>query len=104
MDSPNDAAACKATSSSAWSWQTKTPFPAARPSALITHGGRAIDSDSRSRNACRLHHVLRERLRALDPGGSGARPEDGHADMPELICDAGDERRLRPDDDEVCFE
>src|SRR5436190_23947331 len=44
--SPSDETAGSAASSSSWVRQTNTPLPAARPSALTTHGGRATDSVS----------------------------------------------------------
>ena len=84
--------------------QTKTPLPAARPSAFTTHGGRATASGCGRRHAGRAHHLLGERLRALDPRGRRAGPEDRDAGVPQLVGDAGDERRLGPDDDEVDVE
>ena len=53
------------------------------------------------RNAGRGHHVLRERLRALDPSRRGRRPEDGDPGVAQDVGDARDERGLRPDDDEI---
>ena len=55
----------------------------------------------RERHARSAHDVLGEALRPFDARGRGARPEDGHTAPAELVGDAGDERRLRPDHDEV---
>ena len=44
--SPSAATATSAASTSSGVWQTNTPLPDARPSALITHGARATDSVS----------------------------------------------------------
>ena len=66
---PSASAARSAASSSSCVWQTQTPLPAASPSAFTTHGGRATASVRARRDAGRVHHVLRERLRALDPRG-----------------------------------
>ena len=50
---------------------------------------------------CLAHDVLRECFGSLDPSGFCPGPEDRDARVAELIGDAGDERRLRPDDYEV---
>jgi hypothetical protein len=55
-------------------------------------------------NAGGLHDLLRERLRAFDPGCGGARPEDRDPHVPELVGDARDERCFGPDDHEVGIE
>ena len=52
---PSAAAARSPASSSSCVRQTKTPLPAASPSALTTHGGRATGSVARGRHAGRLH-------------------------------------------------
>src|SRR5438105_1374893 len=57
--------------------------------------------DSRGRDTGGGHHLLGKALRALDPGGRRARPEDGDAASAEVVRHARDERRLRPDDDEI---
>src|SRR6185503_82050 len=49
---------------------------------------------------CR-EHLLGERLRPFDSRGRLARAEHRHACASELVGHAGDERRLRPDDDEI---
>ena len=98
---PSEATAGSAASSSSCVRQTKTPLPAASPSALITHGGCATASASAVGNAGCAHHVLGERLRALDSRRRGARAEDGDAVVTQGVGHAGDERRLRPDDDEI---
>ena len=56
------------------------------------------------RHAGRAHHVLRERLRSLDPRRRRARAEDGDPVSSQLVGDAGDERRLGADHDEVGLE
>jgi hypothetical protein len=48
-----------------------------------------------------VHDVLGERLRAFDPRRGGTGAEDGDPRMAEVIGEAGDQRRLRADDDEV---
>src|SRR5581483_6833158 len=48
--------------------------------------------------------LLREALRSLDPRSGGAGPERGDPRVAQLVGDARDERRLRPDDDEVDVE
>jgi hypothetical protein len=40
-------------------------------------------------------------LRTLEPRGLGRRPERGYADRLEGVDGALDQRRLRPDDDQV---
>jgi hypothetical protein len=53
------------------------------------------------RDAGGLHDLLRERLGALEPGGGGDRSEAAHALGGERVGEPRDERRLRPDDDQV---
>ncbi len=85
---------------------------AADPDALargepvrLDDAGRARDGErSRGRHAGGVHDLLREALRALDRGGGGAGAEDGDAAAAQLVGEAGHERRLRPDDDEVDLE
>jgi hypothetical protein len=50
------------------------------------------------------HQLLGEALRALDPGGGGARPEYGEPAAAQAVGDAADERRLRPDHDQIGVE
>ena len=50
-------------------WQTKTPLPAASPSALTTQAARATGSVAAVGTPGGVHHVLGEALRALDPRG-----------------------------------
>ena len=78
-----------ARSSSSCVRHTNTPFPAASPSTLITHGGAGDGQRLRGRDAGRRHHLLREGLRALDPRCRGAGPEHGDPG-------AGARRRRRP--------
>ena len=47
------------------------------------------------------HQVLREDLRALDPGRGLARAEDGHAGRAQTIREAEGERQFRPHDDQI---
>ena len=68
---------------------------------MTTHGGLATGSVCRGRHAGSLHHLLRERLRAFDPCRACARPEDGDPAVAQLVGEARNERRLRPDHDEV---
>ena len=80
-----------AASASSRSSATTTPLPAARPSAFTTArppssstNAAAFSTSSklpraRRRDAAALHQILRERLRALQPGRGGGRPEHGHA-------------------------
>ena len=67
---------------------------------------RARDRERRPRVGTpgRRHHLLREALRALDPRGLRARAEHGDAGVAQLVADAGDERRLGPDHDEIDVE
>ena len=53
------------------------------------------------RDAGRLHQFLCVGLRALDAGGRRTRTERLHAGVEAGIHEALDERRLRPDDDQV---
>src|SRR5260370_18726144 len=45
--------------------------------------------------------ILGEALRAFEPGCRPRRPECRYTCCRERVDDAGDERRLRPDDDEI---
>ena len=63
-------------------------------------GGRA-DVRPRGRDAGRGHHLLGERLGALEPGGLGRRAEAGDAGGAHGVGDPGDQRRLGPDHDQV---
>ena len=71
-----------------------------------------LEDAGRSRNGERLgrrdagcpHHVLGELLRSFDPGGGGARAEHGDPGVAQLVGNAGNERRLRADHDEVDVE
>ena len=96
----SDKAACSSSSL----WQTKTPLPAASPSALTTHGALATASARAVGIAGRLQHLLGEGLRALDPRGGRRRPEDRNAAAAQVVGEPGHERHLRPDDDEVDVE
>ena len=74
-------------------------------------GGQAVGLDhargprllelGRRGDARRLHDLLREGLGALDLRRRRARAEDGDAGVAEGVGEPRDERRLRPDDDEV---
>ena len=108
--SPHAAAWARAASRSA---VTTTPLPAARPSALTTYGGpnsverrlgsRHIEADPGpgGRHARSRHDLLGKRLRPLQPGGVRGRSEADDALGSDRVGDAGDERRLRADDDQV---
>jgi hypothetical protein len=67
-------------------------------------GGPGKGESSGSRDTSRSHHLLRERLRPLDRGCRAPGPEDGDPPVPEEVGDAGHERRLGADDDEIHVE
>ena len=58
----------------------------------------------RGRHARGGHDLLRERLRAFDPGGRSARPEDEEAESAKRVGETEHERQLGPDHDEVDVE
>ena len=62
----------------------------------VIEGGRARHPD-----AGRARDVVTERLARLDPGRRLRRPEDGEACSAKRVGDAGRQRRLRPDDDQL---
>ncbi len=62
---------------------------------------RAADPGHRGRDAGGGHHLLREGLRALEPGGLRRRAEAGDAPRADGVGDPGDQRRLGADHDEV---
>jgi hypothetical protein len=75
-------------------------FPRGEPVGL-DHAGRLRDCQSPGgRDTCRFEHVLRERLRPLDPSGRLARAENRHTGAAKRVAEACDERRLGSDDDE----
>ena len=53
------------------------------------------------RDAVRAAKILGEALRAFEPRRGAARAEGLDAGRFEIVDDAGAERRLRPDDDEI---
>ena len=93
---------------------TTTPLPAARPSSLTTYGapkassaasiscGGGADVAAGGGHSGRGHHVLGERLGALQPAPP---PRTGRrAGMPRVahgVGDARDQRGLRADDDQL---
>ena len=81
--------------------QTKTPFPGGEPVGLDDARGPGLLELRRRGDARCLHDLLREGLGAFDLGRRRARAEDGDAGVAEVVGEPGDERRLRPDDDEV---
>ena len=90
-------------SSSSCVRQTKTPLPAASPSAFTTQGtGRRRDGPPSGRLL--PQDVFRESLGALDAGGGGSRPEYRDPCAPERVGEADHQRRFRPDDDQVDVE
>ena len=104
----------RARSASARSSVTTTPLPAASPSSLTTYGGaerveRRVDLvGRRCRRAASAvgtpAAAMTSLANALEPssaGGRGGRPEAGDTRGPHGVGDAGDQRRLGPDDDEV---
>ena len=84
------------------SWQTKTPLPGREPVGL-DHARRPSrrGSDAAVGTPAASQDVLREALRPFDPRRGRARAEDGDPASPQDVGDAGDERRLRPDHDEI---
>ena len=98
---PRAAAARNPSSSSSAVRQTKTPLPAARPSALTTQGTRATVERRGGRNAGRAQDLLAERLRPLDARGLGAGAEHRDAVAPQLVADSRDERAFGPDHDQL---
>ena len=100
----NAAAACIARSSSSRVWQTNTPLPAARPSTLRTQGARATASVSAVGTPAAAITSFAKAFEPSMPGCRGARAEDGEAGVPELVADAGHERRLGADHDELHVE
>ena len=102
--SPSAATASSAASTSSAVRQTKTPLPAASPSALTTHGALARSEARGRRHAGRVHHVLRERLRALDPRRRRARPEHGDPAWRSTSATPATSGASGPDHDEVGVE
>ena len=84
--------------------QTQTPLPAASPSALTTQGGRATASVRAVGTPAASMTSFANRFEPSIARGGGAGAEDGDAAAAQLVGEAGDERRLRPDDDEVDLE
>ena len=90
-----------------------TPLPAARPSALTTIGQlfpsqvrlgarRVLEAAiGRGRNAELGAQILGEALRAFELGRRLLGPEALDPRRREIIYQAGDQRRFRPDDDEI---
>ena len=58
-------------------------------------GDRAHDPVAAGRHAGRLHHLLREHLRALEPRGLADRPEARHGRGPQRVDEPVHQRRLR---------
>ena len=69
--------------------------PAPASASGRTRPPRAIADAGRGRD------LVAERLAALDPGRGRGRPEDRDPGRGERVGDAGRQRRLRPDDDEL---
>ena len=66
--------------------------------------GARLREQCRRRHAGHGHHRLREPLRSLDARRCRGRAEHGDSGVPEDVRDAGDERRLGADDDEIDVE
>ena len=64
-------------------------------------GERAGPDRAPRRNIGGIHDALRERLRAFELRGGGARAEHGYAAAAHRVGDPGDKRSLGPDDDEL---
>ena len=81
---------------------TKTPLPAASPSALTTHGARG--DRERRRAPARPPRAITSFANASSPRSAPpprSGPKTAIAGVAQLVGDAGDERRLGPDHDEV---
>ncbi len=75
---------------------------ARRETVGLDHARRTRHVEQRSRRHARgCHHLLREPLRALDPGRGRRRAEDGDPRVPERVGHTRDEGSLRADDDQV---
>ena len=82
------------------------PGPVARRRAESVEGGVEMsgvvdDLTGRGAHARGGHHVLGERLRALDAGGLPGRAEAGDPGCADGVGDAEDQRHLGPDHDQV---
>ena len=92
---------------------TTTPLPAASPSSFTTYGGPSSSSAAAASSgvlhtrACAVGTpaaAITSLANALDPsscGGRGGRPEAVDAALPDGVGDAGDQRPLRADHDQV---
>ena len=95
--------------------QTSTPFAERKPVGLDDAGTaqlggegaqlraivRAAGDPARGRDPRRVHHLLRERLRGLDPRGSRSGTEDEDAALRARVGDSRGRSRVGSDDDEV---
>ena len=63
--------------------------------------GRGAGAGGRGRHPGRLHHLLGERLGALEPGGLAGGAEAGDAAAGDRVGDTRDQRRLGADHDQV---
>src|SRR6266545_7134449 len=79
-------------------------LPSGKPICLDHTWGPRDRERLRGRNARGAHHLLGEGLRTFDAGGLAAGAEDGDARIAEVVGDSVDERRLRPDDNQVDVE
>ena len=91
-------------SSSSWSRQTNTPFPAASPSALTTHGGRATGSAAAAGTPAAASTSFAKLFEPSIRAAAAVGPNVGDAGVAQLVRDARDERRLRSDHREVDLE
>ena len=76
-----------------------------RRAELVERRGRLVrrraDERAGGRDTGGGHHLLGEGLGPLELGGRTGRPEHGDTPLAHGVRDAGDQRGLRPDDDEV---
>ena len=93
--------------------QTSTPLPAASPSALTTTGPPSLSARRTAATASvnaprrpsgrrpRRRDLAAERLAGLEPRRRGARARTRRCRRHGVVGQPGDQRRLRPDDDQV---
>ena len=98
---PSASARGSAAASSASVSQTKTPFPAARPSALTTQGACGSASSSAVGTPAAWRTSFANDFEPSIRAASALGPKTGDAGIPELVGEARDQRSFGPDDDEV---
>ena len=99
--SPMPDTARSAASSSSCVRQTKTPFPAASPSALTTHGGRATASASGVGTPAACMTSFAKRFEPSIRAAAALGPNTATPPSRSASATPDDERHLGPDHDEV---